>query len=84
MAANSASYWNFAENVKDELERLSNLAVDAYQDLESNDHPGELGDALSEIKKQLDKISEQLDPAVPLLKKAASALEALPVFKAVK
>lgn len=80
--ATSSSYWSFGEAVKDELDTISGLALTAYGNLENSDDPGELADELASIKKRLDQVSEQIGPAIPLLKKAASALEGLPSFKA--
>jgi hypothetical protein len=79
--ASSSRYWFFAENAKDELVALAALAEDAYTSLESSDDPADLADSLSDIRKRMDKLSEQLGPAIPMLRKAATALENIPVLK---
>lgn len=79
--ATSITYWNFSEAVRSELEEVHGLAVDAYAYLEENDDVAELAEKLGEIKKRVDHISAQIEPALPLLKKTAAALEALPSYK---
>ena len=77
MAA-SSDYWNISDAVQSQLVELSTLGIDMHRNLEANDDPAELADALDEIKKRLVKLSEQIGPNVAPLRKVATALKSLP------
>lgn len=80
MAA-STDYWNVANEVQTELKALSALGDDAYGNLEADDDPGVLADALQEIKRRLDKLSGQIGPNITPLRKVAKALDDVPGIK---
>ena len=74
----SVKYWSVAETVKHELDALSCAGTDMFSDLESNDSPVEVADALVDIEKRLAKPAGQISANVPGLRKIQKALDDLP------
>jgi len=79
--ASSGGYWRFTEDVKDELTAIAQDAADTFVTLENTDDPADAADGLAAISKRLDKLNAQLGPAIPVLRKASTALEAVPSLK---
>ena len=80
MAA-SSDYWHVVSGVQSELQALAALGDGAYNGLEAEDDPGVVADSFQEIKKRLDKLSEQIGANIVPLRKIAKALDDLPGFK---
>ena len=79
--ANSSRYWNFLREVKDATHGAYHAAKTMYDDLENDDELGDAIEYLPDISKQLKNIVQQIDAAIPLLKKADAGLAAVPEFK---
>ena len=77
----SMTYWNAAEAVRDELKDIAVDGENMFGNLESNDDPGELAEALSDIEKRLSKLAAKIGLNVPALRKVGKALDDVPGVK---
>lgn len=80
MAA-STDYWHVASGVQAELNALSGLGDDMYGNLEADDDPGAIAEALADIEKRLLKLATQIGPNVSALRKVAKAMDDIPGIK---
>jgi hypothetical protein len=72
------TYWNVSENVRDALRELAAAGEEMHGNLEADDDPGAVAEALADILKRLEKLAAQVTVNIGPLRKVAKAMDDLP------